>query len=376
MAGRWRIFTHHKRGWIIQSGSGPWLVGPDLGRVLQPLAGTRPDLADIQGRLSAAGWGAEDLGGPVASLARELDRILNCPAPRRRAPGRRAIWLRLTVLPPALVRPLATLLAPLTATPHLAGMTLVGAGLYAVAGVRGTVSGSPDVTGLTAGLGLFFLLGLWHELGHAAALRREGYPPGRIGLGVLLVLPVLFADVSPVAALPRGGRLRVDLAGVSFQLGAGGWFFAAGALNPHLPGAAAMQLAGLLALPAVAWSLLPVIRADGYWFLADLLDLPDLERPAPPDRSHRLRAFLIGHRLLSAFALLLMGAVLPWRYHGWIIGAARQLEMSPGVGVALLAGFVALVWWGLLHRLLLLFSAGREDARRWRMGGRAPGSGL
>ena len=69
-------------------------------------------------------------------------------------------------------------------------------------------------------LGVFLVTALAHELGHAAALAREGWPPGSVGVGLLWVLPVGWCDVSAVALLPRRGRVRVDLAGVAFQLAA------------------------------------------------------------------------------------------------------------------------------------------------------------
>jgi hypothetical protein len=120
-----------------------------------------------------------------------------------------------------------------------------------------------------------------------------------------------------------------------------------------------------LALPAVVWSLLPFIRADGYWFLADLLNLADLERPARPASGRGLRAFLIGHRIFNSLFLLLVGVALPWRYHGWLAGVAAAWGVDHRLATGLLGAVVLLVWWGLVNRLLLLVGACREDLRRW-----------
>jgi hypothetical protein len=274
------------------------------------------------------------------------------------------MWLRVPLIPAWLVEKLARRLEALTWWPSLLAMAVIGGGMYLVGALR---SGWIDVGSdghLGPGLGVFLALALWHELGHAAALQREGYPPGGIGLGVLFVVPVLFADVSAVAALPRVGRLRVDLAGVCFQLGAGGWLFAAGALNPHLQFSGALRLGGLLALPAVAWSLLPFIRADGYWFLADLLGLSDLERPVPLTSGRRLKLFLILHRVLNGAFLLMVGVAIPLRVHRWLAWLFTGWGMPDWLAPAVTAGFALAAWWQLVARLLLLWSANRVDLGR------------
>ena len=202
---------------------------------------------------------------------------------------------------------------------------------------------------------------VFHELGHAAALKRQGYPPGGIGLGVLFVIPVLFADVSAVAVLPRGGRLRVDLAGVCFQILAGGFLFGSGAFLPGRPFGRLLQLGGVLALPAVAWSLLPFIRADGYWFLADLLRLTDLEQPVPPGRGARLRVFLVLHRLANAGFLLLVGVAFPLRYLGFLACPGILTGASLFLVRVLAMAAVLWLWFGLGRRLFLLLRSCLAD---------------
>ena len=58
---------------------------------------------------------------------------------------------------------------------------------------------------------------LFHELGHAAACRYSGGRPGAIGLGLYLVYPALFTDVTDAQRLGRSGRPRTDLGGVYFN---------------------------------------------------------------------------------------------------------------------------------------------------------------
>jgi hypothetical protein len=219
------------------------------------------------------------------------------------------------LLSASLVRRLARRLGPWTGNRQLGVLALTGgAGYLGFLVGPGPAGFSPDLESVTLGLGLFLLSAFWHELGHAAALARSGYPPGGIGAGLLFVIPVLYADVTAVGVLPRIGRLRVDASGVVFQLSGGGLMM----VLARLPGcptlmAGALILAGSSALLAVVWSLFPFIRSDGYWLLCDLLRLDDLECPPRRPVSMALRIFLVAYQLANALFLLLVGLWFPWR---------------------------------------------------------------
>ncbi|GAG79751.1 unnamed protein product, partial [marine sediment metagenome] len=247
----------------------------------------------------------------------------------------------------------------------LAVMGLLGGGGYLVAGYSyagggagsGQVGFSWDLGTTAAGLGLFLLTAVWHELGHAAALARSGYPPGGIGAGVLFVIPVLFADVTAVGALPRAGRIRVDVSGTIFQLGLGGAFMALASLNIFAP---AMTLAASSALLAISWSLFPFIRSDGYWLLCDLLELVDLDRPPSKPISKRLRVFLVGYQLTNAAFLLMIGVFFPWRIIALLLGVAHRFGISQNspaakwLAVAAGVVFLGVMGIGITQRIVIL----------------------
>ncbi|HWC33618.1 MAG TPA: hypothetical protein VG650_02210 [Mycobacteriales bacterium] len=123
---------------------------------------------------------------------------------------------------------------------------------------------------------LIFAIGVvsagFHELGHAAACRYGGATPGGMGVGVYLVWPAFYTDVTDAYRLDRRSRLRVDLAGLYFNAViavaiTGVW------LATKLD---ALLLTVALQLLLMVKQLSPVIRADGYHILADATGVPDL----------------------------------------------------------------------------------------------------
>ena len=119
---------------------------------------------------------------------------------------------------------------------------------------------------------LFFLTIVAHEVGHAAAGRFAGERAGPIGFTAFFMFPALYTDVSKAWLLGRRHRLAVDIGGMYFQLPYLA-AFAGGAALTHSP---VLFLAQVLVLSGIALNLNPVLRFDGYWLLADALDLPNL----------------------------------------------------------------------------------------------------
>ena len=231
--------------------------------------------------------------------------------------GRRGLWLRLTILPARVVAALARRLRPLAAWPVM--VVLAVAGLTAVLAVPlpPVPPLADSARAVAPAMAMFLLTALVHELGHATALAREGWSPGSVGMGLLWVLPVFWCDVSAVAAVPRAGRVRVDLGGVCAQLPAAGALAVLGWLGGWPPATYAAHAA----VGAVVWSLLPFLRTDGYWLGCDLLGLADLAAPAGPNVSGGRLLMLAAWRLTTAASLALIAVALPLRLHGWLTAA-------------------------------------------------------
>ena len=266
--GRFELESHDSGPWLLRTRGGSYAIPAELGRLLSRLDGDIPDREKLR----------EILGGSASAADPDRVEAVHLLLTRRgemrrsRFFNRGAMWIRGTFLPARLTARTAGRLSVLAGWRSLSLHIVIGTACYLIAD---SMSGaSPDAETpvpldvWVLGAALLFLSALWHELGHASALAREGYRPGAIGIGILLLLPVLWCDVSAVAALSRNGRMRVDVAGVCWQLGAGG----AMALAAACGGPAALRLGSTGVLLAVGWSLLPLLRTDGAWLAKDYLD--------------------------------------------------------------------------------------------------------
>lgn len=136
------------------------------------------------------------------------------------------------------------------------------------------VHGAWTVSQTCALVVLFLASGLFHECGHIAACRYFRCDHGSIGVGLYLVFPVWYADVTHAWRLQRRQRAVVDLGGIYFQaiflIAVDVYALASG--DP-----VAFKLAWLITF-AMLLTLNPVFKFDGYWLLSDLSGLHNLHR--------------------------------------------------------------------------------------------------
>jgi putative peptide zinc metalloprotease protein len=112
----------------------------------------------------------------------------------------------------------------------------------------------------------------FHEMGHAAACRYGGGSPGKMGCGIYLAWPAFYTDVTDAYRLGRRARLRTDLGGVYFNV-----VFVLLTVAAYLAtGFEPLLLLVVIQHLEIAHQLLPVVRLDGYYIVADLTGVPDL----------------------------------------------------------------------------------------------------
>jgi putative peptide zinc metalloprotease protein len=209
------------------------------------------------------------------------------PAAAPKANPLLALRARGTLLPERAANAAGALLTPLFRGPVVltvvVSIVAVDWWLFAVHGLGGglrQVLRDPVV--LLIVLGLSLVSAVFHECGHAAGCRYGGARPGKIGVGIYLVWPAFFTNVTDSYRLSRVGRLRTDLGGLYFNA----------VFMLALAGLYAATSSEVLLL-AIAFThlemleqLMPFVRFDGYFILSDLVGVPDLfARIAPVLRS-------------------------------------------------------------------------------------------
>ncbi|SOE03255.1 hypothetical protein [Blastococcus haudaquaticus] len=120
--------------------------------------------------------------------------------------------------------------------------------------------------------GLMVLANVFHECGHVTACRYGGARPGEMGLGLYIVWPALYSNVTDAYRLDRTGRLRTDLGGVYFNAIS---MTVVGVLYLHT-GEPWVLVALLTMHTETAAQFLPSIRLDGYYMLGDIAGVPEL----------------------------------------------------------------------------------------------------
>ena len=205
------------------------------------------------------------------------------PAAAPKANPLLALRARGTLLSERAANAAGALLTPLFRAPVvvavLVSVAAVDWWLFAVHGLGGGLRQVlRDPAALLIVLGLSLVSAVFHECGHAAGCRYGGARPGKIGIGIYMVWPAFFTNVTDSYRLSRAGRLRTDLGGLYFNA----------VFMLALAGVYAATSSEVLLL-VIAFThlemleqLMPFVRFDGYFILSDLIGVPDLfARVAP-----------------------------------------------------------------------------------------------
>lgn len=198
------------------------------------------------------------------------------------------LFFRLPLVRP---QPLLKWLAPLfafvfTRTFWWLQLALLATGLYLVSrqwdAFIHTFSG---YSGWQAFIGIGIALSfakILHELAHALTAHRYGCRVPTMGVAFLVLFPVLYTDTNDAWKLPsRRARLHIAAAGVLAELVLAVWATLLWSFLPegHLK-TGVFLLATSTWLITVAINASPFMRFDGYFLLADYLNLPNLHERA------------------------------------------------------------------------------------------------
>ncbi len=122
--------------------------------------------------------------------------------------------------------------------------------------------------------GLFILIILFHEIGHATASYKFSITPKEIGFGFYFIFPVFYTDVTNIWRLSKRRRNVVNVAGIYFQLLLNVILILLYHFNFFKVFSFTLILVNSI---SIFTSLIPFFRYDGYWLFSDYFDIPNLQ---------------------------------------------------------------------------------------------------
>ena len=137
---------------------------------------------------------------------------------------------------------------------------------------------------------------LIHEFGHAMAVKARGGEVHEMGVMVLVLMPVPYVDASASLAFrEKRDRMLVGATGMLSEL-----LFAALAMfvwvnaEPGLLRALAYNVMVVAGVSTLVFNANPLLRFDGYYIFADLLEIPNLGQRANTYFGYLVRRYLLG----------------------------------------------------------------------------------
>lgn len=220
---------------------------------------------------------------------------------------------------------------------------------------------------------VWLVLKLFHELGHAVCCMRLGGRVTRWGLMFIMFSPIAWVDVTSAWSFrSKWHRMAVSAAGmyVEFLLAAIAGIVWANTSSPWVA-TLSRNVVISASLTTLLFNLNCLMRFDGYFILADLIDIQNLYASGQQYLQFVQRRYLLGMRgtplkftgaklrFVQAYGI----AALIWRlvfYVGIVIVAAQFFD---GAGLVL-AVFSGIVWFGLpLAKLCLTLFVSSQAER-------------
>ncbi len=119
---------------------------------------------------------------------------------------------------------------------------------------------------------VIFLTMFIHELGHTVAAIKHGKCPTEIGIGLYIIFPVLYTDVSSSWMLPPTKRIEINFGGLYFQSMLSCVF----TLLAFVGDSSFFKALFFSNIIMMLYSLNPFFKYDGYWIYSDFFSLRNL----------------------------------------------------------------------------------------------------
>lgn len=201
--------------------------------------------------------------------------------------------------------------------------------------------------------GVWLTLKLVHEAGHAISCRRLGGTVGDTGIFFVLFAPMAFVDVTSSWRFAcKWKRIQVALAGIQIEmltaaLATFAWCFADSTATAQI----LINVIVMASFSTILFNLNPLMRFDGYFVLADLIERPNLyEEPNRLVREN-LSRFFFGRAQLNTvasesrrlFTLFYGYACAVWKACVWVTLLIAAATLFHGAGIVL--AVIGLIAW-------------------------------
>lgn len=241
-------------------------------------------------------------------------------------------------------------------------------------------------------LGMDYILTFVHELGHAVVLVHQGRKIKSAGFMIYFGSPAFFVEASDSLMLDRGKRIVQSAAGPFAELVVSAfasiyiWAF------PESPAAPFLFTWAVINYFVIFLNLVPLLELDGYYILADLIQVPDL-RP----RSLRFIRYDLWRKIrgreritkqevgLAAYAIIgiaftvfclytsiffwetIFGGLIRELWDGGVIGRVLLVVLGLFIAGPVLRGLIALAR-SVKKKVMALFDSVRFRLQtRWRV---------
>jgi hypothetical protein len=335
---------------LVQTGPSCFVVNSEMRDLLQALSegpATFPEFADKVTARTGRAVSVETLHTVLGSLSPAL--FQGQAEYRIKTP----FIFNIQIVPPGILRQITKRLTWLFTWPAAI------LGVVAFFGMEYAIFHTPDFK-MIPGQSYWFrfaliylgvaLGGLIHETGHLTACARHKAEHGGIGLGLYLIFPAFYADVTNTWRLPRRARVAVDLGGLYFQAL---FLVVIGIFAVRTHNMAFYQL-NFFTLVIMVFTLNPALKFDGYWLLVDASGIHNLyprmsamlkgmvrkkenvAEPALSDETKMFVALYAGLVFIFSSLLIVLVAVSTYRvaiaYPGKLSEAAQALSKAIAVG--------------------------------------------
>jgi putative peptide zinc metalloprotease protein len=140
-----------------------------------------------------------------------------------------------------------------------------------------------------------------HELGHAYAVKRRDGEVHEMGIMLLVLMPVPYVDASSASAFrDKKQRMMVGAAGMMVELFVSSLaLFLWLAVEPGVVRTAAYNILLMGSVTTILFNGNPLLRYDGYYILADALEIPNLAQRSLQYLGYLIKRHLFGLKHLQ-----------------------------------------------------------------------------